>query len=137
MSSWALAGFSTLVVTVTLWRQRVVRRRGIAISRIPTAVELPPVRVLHVGQLERPHEILLPWIERYAGQKGIETVVPISALRGDGKGTWQNYPVKKIGNYLSTFGEDNAGEVYMAQRDEGTIYRLVERRGTILLPLIR
>lgn len=61
----------------------------------------------------------------------------ISALRGDGKGTWQNYPVKKIGNYLSTFGEDNAGEVYLAQRDEGTIYRLVERRGTILLPLIR
>jgi hypothetical protein len=45
--------------------------------------------------------------------------------------------VKKIGNYLSTFGEDNAGEVYLAQRDEGTIYRLVERRGTILLPLIR
>ncbi len=61
----------------------------------------------------------------------------ISALHSDGQGAWQNYSVTKIDKYLPTFGEDNAGELFLAQREAGTIHSLRELRGMIFVPLIR
>jgi glucose/arabinose dehydrogenase len=60
----------------------------------------------------------------------------ISTLHRDGQGVWQNEPLTKIGKYVSTFGEDNSGELYLAQHGQGKIYRLVEQHGSIFLPFL-
>jgi len=67
VSSLAVAGVGTLAVGTALWLQRVRHRRRIAVARIPTLADLPPARVLRVGQLERPWETLLPWILGLSG----------------------------------------------------------------------
>lgn len=52
------------------------------------------------------------------------------AIRPDGGGGWQSFALGTFaafgGNDLSTFGEDQAGELYAANRDAGTIYQVQE-----------
>ncbi len=59
----------------------------------------------------------------------------VSALRRDGQGIWQVRPLTDAGEFVSTFGEDNNGEIYLALRQEGRIMRLMEQRAKIFLPI--
>jgi glucose/arabinose dehydrogenase len=61
----------------------------------------------------------------------------ISALYRDGQDEWQNEALTNSERFVSTFGEDSSGEIYLTQLREGKIYKLAEKRGMILLPLIR
>lgn len=60
----------------------------------------------------------------------------IYGLVRDGQGKWQNRLLAEGEIFLSTFGEDNLGELYFASRNSGTIYRLQEARH-VLLPIVR
>ena len=59
----------------------------------------------------------------------------IYGLVDDGQGKWQNKPLAQGETYLSTFGEDNLGELYFASRNSGTIYRL-QAAQHVLLPIV-
>jgi len=56
------------------------------------------------------------------------------AMRSDGSGGWQTFALGTFAafgsNDLSTFGEDQAGELYAANRDNGTIYQVQELSST-------
>lgn len=58
----------------------------------------------------------------------------IWAMRADGSGGWQTYDLGTFAafgnNDLSTFGEDQDGELYAANRDAGTIYQVQELSST-------
>ncbi len=48
----------------------------------------------------------------------------IWAARADGQGGWQNVLVQKNDGMISSFGEDEAGELYLADIAGGAVYRL-------------
>jgi glucose/arabinose dehydrogenase len=50
----------------------------------------------------------------------------IWGLFRDGEGSWQNRELFETGAFIASFGEDEAGEVYFADR-QGGVFRLVER----------
>jgi hypothetical protein len=43
---------------------------------------------------------------------------------------WQTQPLAVTPFRISTFGEDEAGEIYVADYAAGTIYRIVDTRGS-------
>jgi len=61
----------------------------------------------------------------------------VSALQRDGDGAWQNERLTTAGGLVSTFGEDSSGEIYLALHRRGKILQLVDRRGTIFVPVMR
>jgi len=55
----------------------------------------------------------------------------ISALHRDGAGAWQNKTLADVGNYVSTFGEDNSGELFLAQQNPGKIYGFMAQQDMV------
>jgi tight adherence protein B len=60
--SWAFAAGGVGLVSLFVFLQRRWHRRQVAISRIPTLHREPHVRILRVGSLISPLEIVLPWV---------------------------------------------------------------------------
>jgi len=52
----------------------------------------------------------------------------IWALGRDGSGRWQSAPLLDSGLSISSFGEDEAGELYVLDLNGGAVYRLVDRK---------
>jgi glucose/arabinose dehydrogenase len=59
----------------------------------------------------------------------------ISGLAKDGAGGWRGWPLVQGEQWITTFGEDNQGELYFAARQTGKIYRL-QAAPRSLLPFI-
>jgi glucose/arabinose dehydrogenase len=46
-------------------------------------------------------------------------------LRRDGAGKWTNQTLMQVGSPISSFGEDEAGELYVLDHASGAVYRIV------------
>ena len=53
-----------------------------------------------------------------------------------GNGTWTADPLLDTDAFISTFGEDQAGELYFADRAGGVIYRIIVVTNGVYLPLL-
>jgi glucose/arabinose dehydrogenase len=60
----------------------------------------------------------------------------ILGLRRDGAGRWQNGRILDGPARVTAFGEDAAGEVYLASQDTGAIYRFAQQQPGVYLPLV-